>query len=467
MFRNFLLLILLLSPSLRSLANITLPAIIGSHMVLQQRSEVMIWGWCGPMEEITVHASWDNLDYKTKGGNNAKWVMKIKTPAAGGPYHITVTGNNKIDLEDVMIGEVWLCSGQSNMALSASSGIKQAIDEMPHANNQQMRLFYIEKSTADYPQEDCKGHWVVCNPDDFKRFSAVGYFFGKRLQENLHRPVGLIDAAWEGTSAEDWLPAELVEKDSVLRSSANKVWKSDEWWPSKPGVCFNAMISPIAHYKVAGTVWYQGESNSDASSSYQQLFSTLISSWRKAWQQEFPFYYAQIAPYSGYAANDAGARLREAQSKCMEIAHTGMVVIYDLIDDVNEIHPQNKRDVGLRLANYALGDNYHITGIFYKNPVYKSMKIENGKVKIFFNNAEKGLMSRGSSPTDFFISGADKKFLPAIAKIEGNTVVIYCPEVKNPIAVRFGFSNAAIPNLFSKEGLPVNTFRTDNWGLRD
>jgi len=463
MLRKLLLFVLLLCPALKSIANITLPAIIGSHMILQQHSEVMLWGWCGPMEEITIHTGWDNLDYKTKGRNDAKWSVKIKTPFAGGPYHITISGNNRIDLEDVMIGEVWLCSGQSNMALSASSGIKQAVDETPHANNHQIRLFYIEKSSADYPQGDCKGHWVICNSKDFKRFSAVGYFFGKKLQENLHFPVGLIDAAWEGTSAEDWMPADLVEKDSVLRLAANKVWKSDEWWPSKPGVCFNAMINPITHFTLAGTIWYQGESNSDAASSYQQLFSTLITSWRKAWHEEFPFYYVQIAPYSGYAANHAGARLREAQSKCMSISRTGMVVIYDLINDVNEIHPQNKQDVGFRLANYALGDNYHVAGISYKSPIYKNMNIEKNKIKLFFNNAEGGLISKGGDPSDFFIAGSDQKFLPATAKIEGNTVIVYSPEIKDPTAVRFGFSNAAVPNLFSKEGLPVNTFRTDDW----
>lgn len=443
--------------------NVSLPAIIGSHMVLQQRSEVMLWGWCDPMEEVNIHTSWDSHDYNTKGTNDAKWGIKIKTPLAGGPYCIKISGNNKIELKDVLIGEVWLCAGQSNMALSASSGIRQAIDEIPHANNNQIRLFYVEKRSADYPQEDCKGHWVVCNPEDFKRFSSVGYFFGKKLQENLHYPVGLINASWEGTSAEDWTPAELIEGDSTLHSAANKVWKSDEWWPSKPGVCYNAMIHPITHFTIAGAIWYQGESNSDAATSYQQLFSTQIASWRTAWQQNFSFYYVQIAPYSGYAANDAGARLREAQSKCKAISRTGMVVIYDLINDVNEIHPQNKRDVGFRLANFALGDTYHLIGIVYKSPDYQGMEIEKNKIRLSFNNAEKGLLSKGGSPREFFIAGADRKFLPATAKIEGNKVVVYNPGIKKPIAVRFGFSNAAIPNLFSKEGLPVNTFRTDNW----
>jgi sialate O-acetylesterase len=449
--------------ALSGLCNISLPAILGSHMVLQQQSEITFWGWCAPMETVKITVGWDNRTYITNGQNNAKWSVKIKTPTAGGPYHVSITGNNHIDLDDVMIGEVWLCAGQSNMALSASSGIKQAIDEIPHANNNKIRLFYAEKSTSEFPQEDCKGHWVVCNPEDFKRFSAVGYFFGKKLQETLKLPVGLINANWEGSSAEVWTPSELIAKDSLLRSGADRVWKSDEWWPSKPGLCFNAMIYPLSNYNIAGAIWYQGESNADASSVYQKTFYTMIHAWREAWKKDFPFYFVQVAPFSGYAANNAGALLREAQSKSMNIPNTGMVVISDLVNDVNDIHPQNKLSVASRLANYALAETYHKSGIAYKSPVFNGMRVERNKIRIQFKYADDGLVSKNGQPTEFFIAAADKKFVPATARIKNNSVIVFSSKVNKPVAVRFGFSNAATPNLFSAQGLPVNTFRTDNW----
>ncbi|MDZ7292206.1 MAG: sialate O-acetylesterase [candidate division KSB1 bacterium] len=415
------------------------------------------------MEKIRVMVDWDTTIYATTGLRTAKWSVKIKTPAAGGPYQIIINGYNVVVLEDVMIGEVWLCSGQSNMEWSGAHGLPQSLEEAPHATNPNLRLFNITKATSDYPQEDCHASWRVCNPEDMKHFSAVGYFFGKKLHEELKVPVGLINASWGGTPAEVWTPKELVENDPVLKEAATKVSQSVPYWPIIPGQSFNAMISPITNFQIAGAIWYQGESNVGTWSTYQALFTTMIGAWRKAWQRDFPFYYVQIAPWSGYGENNACAFLREAQTKSLSYPNTGMVVVSDLVDDITNIHPKNKRDVALRLANLALAETYGKAGIVYKSPMYKSMKVEGDKIRIYFDHAEAGLMSKGGDPTEFYIAGADKNFQPAIAKIEGNTVVVWNKSVKKPVAVRFGFSNAAMPNLFSKEGLPVNLFRTDDW----
>lgn len=459
---RFFILLFVLCHRAEVLAEVRLPAVLGSNMVLQQKSEVELWGWCNPTEKISVMVDWDTTVYRTAGLRTAKWSVKIKTPAAGGPYKMIINGSNAIVLENVMIGEVWVCSGQSNMEWSGDQGLKQSLEEAPQAINTKIRFFYVPKSTADFPQEDCRASWKVCNPDDMKRFSAIGYFFGKKLQQELNVSIGLINTNWGGTPAEVWTPPEMVESEPALKEAAGKV-SVTPWWPVRAGDAFNAMVAPLTHFTIAGALWYQGESNTVTWSTYQMLLTRLISGWRQAWQKDFPFYFVQIAPYAKYGQNHIGALLREAQTKSMAQPNTGMVVISDLVDNIDDIHPQNKREVAWRLANWALAETYGKSGIVYKSPMYKSMKAENGKIRIFFDHAENGLMSKGGPPTEFYIAGADQNFLPAVATIEGSAVVVSHKEIKKPVAVRFGFSNMAMPNLFSKEGLPVNLFRTDEW----
>ncbi|HZK93915.1 MAG TPA: sialate O-acetylesterase [Prolixibacteraceae bacterium] len=441
-------------------AAIRLPSIIGSHMVLQQNSEVKLWGWCSPAEKITIKTSWDTITYRATGESSAKWLQKIKTPAAGGPYTITI--NETTILNDVMIGEIWLCSGQSNMELGGDQGLKQSLNEAPKANNQNIRFFYISKSTSETPQENCEGSWKVCTPEEMKHFSAIGYFFGKNLQQTLNVPVGLINSNWGGSPAEVWTPKNLVENDPELKAASSKLTPA-AWWPVLPGLTFNAMINPITNFEISGAIWYQGESNVGTYSTYKQLMNTMIGSWRKAWEKDFPFYFVQIAPFSGYGNNNVSALLRETQTSCLSIPKTGMVVVTDLVDDLSNIHPINKIDVASRLANLALSENYGKTGLAYKFPMYKSMKNEKEKIRIEFENANNGLISKDKVISEFFIAGENHQFLPATAKIDGNSVIVWNKTVKAPVAVRFGFSNTAIPNLFSKEGLPVNLFRTDSW----
>lgn len=461
--KKYILFLLLLTViSLQSFSKIRLPAIIADHMVLQQKAEVKLWGWCEPEEKITIKVSWDTTIYKTVGNSNAKWSIQIKTPGAGGPYNITISGYNVIQLQDVMIGEVWVCSGQSNMEMNFNWGLKQYTEDMNNATNKSIRFFHIPRLTADYPQEDTKATWVVCNPEDVRSFSTVGYYFGKSLQENLNVPVGLINTSWGGTPAEAWTPKEIVENDPVLKKAATLLPIS-KGWPIIPASTFNAMIYPLIDYSIAGAIWYQGEGNTAAAQTYQSIFTAMINSWRKSWQNNFPFYYVQIAPFT-YGNNHVGALIREAQTKTLGLSKTGMIVITDFVDDVKDIHPKRKKEVGLRLADYALADNYgKIKGI-YKSPMYKGMKIEKDKIRIFFDNADNGLIVKGGGPpTEFYIAGEDKIFFPADAMIEKNTIVLSSKLVKHPVAVHFLFSNSAISNLFNKEGLPVNLFRTDDW----
>jgi sialate O-acetylesterase len=294
-----------------------------------------------------------------------------------------------------------------------------------------------------------------------KHFSAIGYFFGKDLQRALNIPIGLINSNWGGTPGEVWTPQSLVENDPALKASAQKLTPSTNW-PVLPGLTYNAMIYPITNFEISGAIWYQGESNVGTYTTYKPLMEALIGSWRKAWNKDFPFYYVQIAPYASYSGIQ-GALLRETQTRCLSIPNTGMAVISDLVDDLKNIHPVNKIDVSSRLANLALAEHYGKTGLRYKFPMYDAMKIEKDKIRISFKNAEGGLMCKDKTITEFYIAGEDQVFQLAEAKIEGNGVIVGSKAIKNPVAVRFGFTNTAMPNLFSKEGLPVNLFRTDKW----
>src|SRR6188768_2166572 len=327
----FLPLLIFLSFYLPSSATIRLPAIIGDHMVLQQNSTVKIWGWCDAAEKIKLKTGWDTTTYNAVGGSNAKWMIELKTPKAGGPYKITITGSNTIEIEDVLIGEVWLCSGQSNMEMSVSWGLKQYEPDVAAATNKNIRFFYVPRITAEYPQDDLKAKWVVCNPEDMRRFSMVGYFFGQKINAELNSPVGLINSSWGGTPAEVWTPKEAITADPVLEA-ASKQLKEAAWWPVQTAYNYNAMIYPFINYNIAGALWYQGEANVGTAATYNQLMSTMIRSWRKAWGKEFPFYYVQIAPFSGYTS----AYLREQQTKTLLVPKTGMVVTSDLVDNIKD-----------------------------------------------------------------------------------------------------------------------------------
>lgn len=454
----FLLAVVLIFPA-NTLAAIRLPSVISSNMVLQQQSQATFWGWADPSEKIFISASWKSSVDSLSTPSDGRWKIKISTPAAGGPYTITLKGHNTIVLENVMIGEVWVCSGQSNMEMSNT---KQIMDELPNSLNNNIRLFHIPRTTSDYRQDNCEGTWQVCNAESLRGFSAVGYFFGKKLQKDLNIPIGLIESAWGGTPVEVWTPPDVIENDPVMKEAAAKL-PATPWGPHKPGVIYNAMIAPVTNYAIAGTVWYQGEGNAGIPLSYQKTFTGMIGSWRKAFEKDFSFYYVQIAPYK-YGRKYEGALVMEQQTKTLSCPNTGMVVITDLVEDINDIHPKNKYDVGIRLANLALAETYKQSIPVSKSPMFKNMEINKDKVSLFFDNAPNGFMTKGNEkPTEFYIAGDDKAFLPAEVKIQKDKIIVSNKQIQNPVAIRFSFSNTGMSNLFSKEGLPVTPFRTDNW----
>jgi sialate O-acetylesterase len=430
-------------------------------MVLQQQSTVKLWGWCAPGEKIFVTTSWDNKRDSVVGTRDANWQINIRTPVAGGPYSITLNGNNQIVLDNVLIGEVWVCSGQSNMEMNEQWGLADVKEELPACYNANIRFFYVPKTTAFYPQDDCKAKWTICDSNTLKAFSAVGYFFGKKINKELNVPVGLINSNWGGTAAEVWTPADLINQYPSLKESAVRVSHSN-WWPFTPGSVFNGMIAPLTNYSISGAIWYQGESNTPAPRTYSKLFTSMIDAWRKQWNKDFPFYYVQIAPYK-YGNKNIGALLQEAQTQSMSHDKVGMVVVTDLVNDTNNIHPTNKHDVGFRLANWALAKTYNKQGIDYKSPLYKSMEVQKGKAIIRFEDDNIGLYSKGKEIKEVFVAGEDKVFYPAQARLERDKLIVWSKQVKKPVAVRYAFGNTSIGNLFSKGGLPVTAFRTDSW----
>ena len=635
-------------------ADVRLPAVFSDQMVLQQRSSVVVWGWAEPGERVRVKGSWQWLGGATTvADDRGTWRVQLNTPRAGGPHTLTIQGNNEIVLNDVLIGEVWVCSGQSNMEWTFGRlNTDEARNAVETADFPHIRLFTVHKNIALEPQADCTGQWRVCTPETVSEFSAVAFYYGRALHQALDVPIGLINTSWGGTVAEAWTSAEALrahgdfedvleriqnpqayeqavkarfEKEldewekslaaidpgtnenwfhplyddsdwktmelpslwsgteleevdgivwfrrvtnlppswarndlelhlgpiddidtvwvngvrigttrgwdkprtyrlpaSVLRVGPNviavrvidlrseggfggteedmrigppgadvkacatvaRTWKYKIGYTgtvppppqaaeqavnqNTPTALYNAMIHPLIPFRIAGAIWYQGESNRNRAIQYRTLFPAMIRDWRSQWGQgHFPFYYVQIAPYS-YGNSEAvdSALLREAQMLALKaVPNVGMAVTMD-IGEENDIHPQNKWDVGKRLSLWALAQTYDQPDIVYSGPLYRSMKVQGNAIRVSFDHVGSGLVAQGGPLTDFEIAGIDRKFVPAQAVIESrNTVRVSSPEVPNPVAVRYAFRNWAKPNLFNAEGLPASSFRTDNWPI--
>lgn len=442
-------------------AQLRLPAVLSSGMVLQQKDSVTLWGWTSPGAKVFVTTGWNNATDSTTATHGATWKLKVLTPAAGGPYDISIRSDETIKLTDVMIGEVWICSGQSNMEWSYYSGERDLRAEMPIAKNTNIRFFNVSKSTSEHPQDDLKGKWETCDSNTVKGFSAVGYFFGKKVSGTLNIPIGLINASWGGTPAEVWTPAEKIESDPALLAATDKLNKTSPWWPWIQGSSYNGMIFPLANFNISGAIWYQGEANVSSNATYHKLLTTMIDSWRKLFGKNIPFYYVQIAPFNyGDSNNINGALLQEAQTKVMAHDNVGMAVITDLIDSVTDIHPNRKKEVGNRLANWALAQTYKQSGISYKSPLFDGAEKKSGKVTLAFKEIPNGLQSKGKNIEGFTIGDANGNWYPATAKIDGNHIIVWNKKVKDPVEVRYAFTNTLIGNVFSKEGLPLTPFRT-------
>jgi sialate O-acetylesterase len=437
--------------------NISLPEIFSDNMVLQQKSDVLIWGWAKTGEKVALKADWLDGEISTVVDNQGKWSLILKTPAAGGPYSIHLKGYNEVTLKNILIGEVWLCSGQSNMEWSAAMGINNAEEEIRNANYPEIRFFSVYHATSKYPQDHFTGEWTACTSESMRNFSVLAYLYARKLHEALGVPVGVINSSWGGTPAEAWMPEEVIQKDDFLRNAASSQ-KPVPWGPVESGRIYNAMISPLVHFRMAGVLWYQGEANTINASAYKEILSALIQSWRTGWGYEFPFYYAQIAPYT-YGKPNEGVEVREAQRKVLTVPNTGMVVLSDIGDTTN-IHPKNKQDAALRFANLALNRYYKTVKMEDSGPLFKDMVIDRNKAIISFEHAD-GLYVKGDKLVCFEVAGEDKVYYPATAKIKDNQVIVQSGEVKVPMAVRFAWSNTATPNLFNAANLPASCFKSD------
>jgi sialate O-acetylesterase len=452
-------------------ASIKLPALIGNNMVLQQNAEINVWGWADADEKISILASWLTIPALATTTTDGNWKTAIHTPKAGGPYKMIISGRDySITIENIMIGEVWICSGQSNMeyTLADLSGwryyLPEVRDEVASGAYSSIRLFTVQKDTSAIPLDNCRGNWLVADTNTVNNFSATAWFYGSYLSEKLGVPIGLISTAWGGTPAEVWTPVASIKAEPELGFYLSH-FNGSQWWPGTPGVLYNAMIHPLLNYKIKGAIWYQGESNRSDARLYPLLMNTLITSWREAWQNtDFPFYFVQIAPYN-YDEPLTGALLREAQLKCLSVSNTGMAVTMDIAGDINNIHPKNKLDVGKRLALWALSQTYGVSGISFSGPIYSGMKITGRDVTLGFQYADKGLKLANTDKNNFTVAGADHVFYPVSVKIKDSTLLISSPKVKNPLAVRYAFTDTSEATLFNGTGLPASSFRTDDWDI--
>lgn len=497
---SFLLALIFSVLTIESRADVILPAIISDNMLLQQQTAVNIWGKADPKEAVQIKTSWDNKVYKTMAGDDGKWSLKITTPKAKVNQTITIEAKNIIQINNILIGEVWLCSGQSNMdfPIAKASGWRTGLlnedEEMKDADYPEIRLFHVtQKLSPEEELEDCEGQWMICNPDNLKDFSAVAFIFGRELYKKLSTPIGLIQSTWGGTHAESWTKMSVMENDPVYTELLRDFYASRDNYPGdmkryeadlkiyeteklndntikapkKPqginhnkalSTLWNAMIYPIVPYTIKGTIWYQGESNSVRHQDYTHVFTKMINSWRSEWKQgDFPFYFVQIAPHYKQPP-----QIREAQLKTWQsVKNTGMVVITDG-GDSTDIHPRNKQLPGIRLAKWALAKDYG-KKISYSGPVYKSMRVKDNVAILSFDYTDRGLVSQGGLLTGFVVAGNDQKFHPATAIIKGNAVEVSSPNVGQPVAVRYGWDKFFRVNLYNAENLPATPFRTDKW----
>ena len=466
-------------------AEVKLPPVIGAGMVLQRDLPVPIWGWAEAGEEVSV--SFSGQTKKAKANDKGKWMVKLdalKASAKG--TNLTVEGSNKITLENVLIGEVWICSGQSNMEWAIRSSMN-AKEEIAASDHPLIRLFNVPgHTTSPLPKEQGAGKWQTCSPKTSSGFSAVGYFFGRRLLKELKVPIGLIGSNWGGTRIEPWTTLagfESVTELSKITAQVKGYKANTRVGAGSPSAIYNSMVHPLIPFAMRGAIWYQGESNGGEHLSYYHKKHALVNGWRKAFQnKDLGFYWVQLAnfqlPKNNPAGGDGWAKIREAQTKALDIPHTGMAVAIDLADAHNprDIHPRNKQDVGGRLAQWALHQTYGKKDLVPTGPLYKSNKIKGNAIHLSFDHVGKGLMVgkktkleptaevKGGKLEHFSIAGADKKWVWADATIEGDTVVVSSKEVKKPVAVRYGFTmNPANANLYNKDGIPALPFRTDDW----
>jgi len=484
-------------------AEVKLSSIFGDHMVLQQGQTNLVWGKSEPGEKVIVSIS--DQQHSTTAGDDGKWEVKLQSLPVGGPHELKIKGKNTITYKDVLVGEVWICSGQSNMAWAVNHANDPELEKLT-ANFENIRLISVPQLGVQQPQDDFDGQWSVCSPETVGDFSAVGYFFGRQLHQTLNVPIGLIDNAWGGSAAEAWIRRDVLEEDERFKELMTR-WKQTEAnhdhekqlaefrtrlkrWDRdgkignrprpprnpltgnhRPANIYCGVLHPTIGYGIRGAIWYQGESNASRAYQYRDLFPLMIQHWRDEWGQgDFPFYWVQLADFQEETAepqDSAWAELREAQTMTMsKLPNTGQAVITNL-GEAHDIHPRNKQDVAKRLARWALARDYGID-ICFQSPLYKSMEREGNKIMVKFDVGEHELGALDTfdvrTPIGFTIAGNDKKFVHAKAKItDRNRVEVWSDEVGSPAAVRYAWADNPVCNLQNRAGLPATPFRTDDW----
>jgi sialate O-acetylesterase len=464
--RQFLLVSALMG-SLPATADVRLPKIFTDNMLLQRDQPVRVWGWADAGEEVSVALAGKSA--ATKADDKGQWAVGLPALKAGEALELAVKGKNELTLKNILIGDIWVCSGQSNMEMGLN-GCLGAAEDIKAADLPKIRRIKFNHAKSGQAEADAPTAtpWQVCTPQTAGGFTAVGFYFAREIQQKTGVPIGIVDSNWGGTRIEPWVaPTELAVPAA----------KGDV------GSMYNAMIAPLLRLPIKGALWYQGESNGTEGDSYYEKMLALIGGWRKQWGQgDFPFYFVQLANFQAPSVDPAGgngwARLREAQTKALSIPNTGMAVIIDSVPltQSGDIHPKNKFDVGMRLARWALGRDYGQKDLVVSGPLFKALKIDGEKARLEFTHTGSGLMlgkKEGLAPATedkeaklqrFALAGADKKWFWATAVIESNTVVVSSPDVKEPVAVRYAFEmNPDGANLFNREGLPASPFRTDAW----
>lgn len=448
-------------------ANVTLPSVLSDGMVLEQNSTVKIWGWAKPFEKVTVRTSWDGKEYTADPAVTTDWSVEVQTPAGSTtPHTIEISGYNSVRIQDVLIGEVILCSGQSNMEFNSTwsmwDGYAPKDSLISQATQDDIRMFRVEYRTSDVPNHDVYGHWVRTTPDAARLYSVIGYVLACKLRATLGVPVGIVDSSWGGTPVESWTDGKVYEGDERL-AAANKRLKDVPWGPVRPGLIYNAMIRPLADYKFRAVAWYQGEQNCENADFYCEMLQQLVKNWRSTFYQgaDLPFVFAQIAPYH-YDDPGMAVVVRDQQRKAAgAIANSGLVVIGNL-GDVKDIHPRFKVEAGNLFANALLTVAYGKAGFPYAAPLLsKAALSKNGKaVIVTFDNAQ-GLHTVGKAKTaDWFeLAGDDGVFHKASGKIQKDgTVTVTSKEVKSPKSVRFAWADDAWPNLENAASVQASCF---------
>jgi len=488
-------------------ADVTLPTMFSDHMVLQRGAELPVWGWADAGEKVTMRLG--EAQQIVTADDSGNWSVQLPARKECGPLTLTVEAKNRIEIQDVLVGEVWVCSGQSNMAMSVSRSANFP-EEQAAADHPQIRMFTVNRAAAEEPQDRCSGKWQVCSPQTVGSFSATAYFFGRELNQELGVPVGLINTSWGGTPVQAWTSYQVQSEKQELQSLLDD-WKQRiadyepeaakaryekqlETWqqkakqakeagrrpprrpqapidprlnPHHPGALFNGMVAPLVPYTMRGAIWYQGESNASryAAELYGLQLQLMIQDWRNRWNGEFPFLWVQLpnfrAPQQAPVETNGWVIVQEEMLKSLAMENTGMAITID-VGEANDIHPKNKQDVGKRLALWALGTTYD-KPIVYSGPIYEGMSKKDGQIIVRFKHTGEGLAARGEKLKGFAIAGEDKQFVFADAEIVGDTVVVSSSKVKDPVAVRYAWASNPDCNLYNSAGLSASPFRTDRW----